>query len=783
MNMKRTAGLAREVTRRPIYALIMCVALALALYSCNQPPAQQQPTPQPSTPAVAAATPAPATHTPQPPTPAIVAVTPVPASPTPQPPTATAVAVTPVPASPTPQPPTATAVAVTPVPASPTQTPPTATAVAVTPTQTPQIDSRSTPSPIPATPTTAPNSVPLPGDAQFTQIAAGWHHACGLQADGTVLCWGSNRSGSLDIPAGLTLSRISAGLNFTCGLSVDGAIACWGENGAGQASPPDGSFNDVAAGRNHACALEDGALTCWGKDFPDGPETIQKVPALSTIQAGAGFVCGLTPDANMACLNNDGRGLANIPGPFAELAIGLHHACAIKVDGNILCNSEERKHYSQRSRTPPTKFVQATGGWYHACGITEASDIECWGSGVPGAAGERLSAPEGKFTALSIGWRNSCALNPDGYATCWQQPDIQAPLEQLHEAFGGVKFDEPMEVLPLPDGRLAVAERKGTITAYPNEPNAAPPQIMLDITDKFECCDYRHFAIMSAALDPQFEEFPFLYVHYRRALNETEHADDEHISEFSGYVGIMRFRVEDGQAVRDSELTILELFQPYRWHYGGAIRFGPDGMLYMAAGYNSKYEWAQSLDTLNGKVIRIDVRGATPEQPYRIPPDNPFVDNPEARHEIWASGLRNPWRMGFAADGRLFIGDVGVDIQEEISLAGAGANLGQRMCEGNVCEEGFESDAGGLTAPVLALGKDDICAVIAGVTAPWLNNGFLFSDYCTGRIFLLEDDEREGWRARILAQAERLTLSFSIVNDGTVYIMTTDKPIMRLQPE
>ena len=89
-----------------------------------------------------------------------------------------------------------------------------------TPTAQPQVESRPTPSPIPATPTriAVPDSPPLPDDAQFTQIAAGWHHACGLQADETVLCWGRNISGSLGIPAGLTLSRISAGLNFACEL-------------------------------------------------------------------------------------------------------------------------------------------------------------------------------------------------------------------------------------------------------------------------------------------------------------------------------------------------------------------------------------------------------------------------------------------------------------------------------------------------------------------------------------------------------------------------------------
>ena len=647
------------------------------------------------------------------------------------------------------------------------------------------------PTPAP-TPTSIPNSLPLPADAQFTQITAGWHHACGLQDDGTAACWGRNISGSLELPGGNpTFSRISAGLNFNCGLRDDGAIACWGENEAGQASPPNGSFDDIAAGQNHACALSEGALTCWGKGFPDGPETIQGIPTyLSTIQAGSGFTCGLTLDADMACWANvdeelevafgdDGSELAITPGPFAELAIGLHHACAIKSDGSVLCGLEERKHYSQRARPPPTKFVQISGGWHHACGITEASDIECWGSGVPGAAGQRLSAPEGKFTAVSIGWRNSCALNPDGYATCWRQPDFQQLPFDLHEAFGGVKFEQPVDMFSLPDGRIAVVDRKGTITAYSDEPNGAHPQTMLDISDIMFCCEYRHDGVSAAALDPQFEEFPFLYVYYR-TLDEHP-AEGEDITDYAGRIRLERFRIEDGQAVRDSGLTILEVGQPHKWHYSGAIRFGADRMLYIATGYNSKAEWAQSLQSLLGKILRIDVRGATPEQPYHIPPDNPLVDNPDARTEIWAYGLRNPWRMDFAPDGRMFIADVGSSAQEEISLAGAGANLGARMCEGNLCKEGWQADADGLTAPIFTYGRDEGCAIIGGVTTPQLNNnGFIFADYCSRRVWLLEQDGREGWQTRLLAQMKGQILSFGADADGTVYVLLRRNPIMRL---
>ena len=733
MNAKRIADLARGMTQirgGAIYALIACAALALSLYSCSEPPAPQQPTMTTPIAVIVAPTLVPSTRASQPPTPAIAAATPIPPTPTPRP------TIAPAPIAPTP---------------SPTMDP--------TPTPT-------------ATP--VPNFVPLPDDARFAQIAAGKHHACGLRADGSVLCWGNNIHGSLNVPVALTFRRISVGLNFACGLRADGAIACWGSDYRGQASPPAGRFDEIAVGRDHACALNDGALICWGRNFPDGGETIQEVPLIAAIQAGFGFTCGLTPDADMACWNNYRKELAIISGPFADIGIGLHNACAIKSDNGVFCDERPQNLYRGLAYPPHTKFVQISVGWHHACGVTETSDIECWGSGEPGAPGQRLSAPEGKFATVSIGWRNSCALRPNGRAVCWQQPDFQNPSE-LTEAFGGVKFEQPIELFPLPDGRLAVAEREGIITAYSDEPNAAPPKTMLDLTDKTICCEYDN-GMLSAALDPQFNEFPFLYVYYR-TLNK--HAYGENISELT--IRLSRFRVERGRAIRDSELTILEVLQPRKYHYGGAIRFGADGMLYLGVGYNTIHHTPQSLDELLGKILRIDVRDATPEQSYRIPSDNPFVDNLKARPEIWAYGLKNPWRMDFAPDGRLFIADVGGSQQEEISLAESGANLGFPMCEGNLCrEEGVEADSDGFTAPIFTYGRDDGCAIIGGVTTPRLNNGFIFGDYCSRRIWLLEQDEREGWRARLLAQAKASILSFGLDADGTVYILTYRNPITRL---
>ena len=629
----------------------------------------------------------------------------------------------------------------------------------------------------------------MPDEVEFTQIATGKHHACALRADATVLCWGGNVNGSLNVPEGLAFRQISAGLNFTCGLRVDRAITCWGENNAGQTSSPDGRFDEIAAGHSHACALNDGALTCWGADFPDGAETIHDIPPLSAIQAGSGFTCGLTPDADMACWENDIREIRIISGPFASLGVGLNHTCAVRVNGDGICNEESYYDYSVPTQPPPAKFEHIASGWRHACGITTASYVICWGSGDPGAQGVQLSGPKGKFMAISIGWRNSCALRSNGRAVCWKQFDEQtvpAPdrlpaheVNRLSETFEDIEFEEPLEIFPLPSGGIAVMERSGTITAYSDEPNSdAPSQTILSITDKVALSRTTESGMFSAALDPQFEEFPFLYVYYRTF---SDHAYGENIP---GFVGrLTRFRIVDGQAVKASELIIWDAPQPGIVHYGGAIRFGEDGMLYLGIGDNAIRENAQSLDTLLGKIIRIDVRGATPGQPYQVPPDNPFVNNSDARPEIWAYGLRNPWRMDFAPDGRIFVADVGHSLQEEISIAEAGANLGWPMCEGNACEEGVEADADGLTTPIFTYGREDGCAIIGGVTVPWLGHGFVFGDYCGGWVRLLEQDNQKGWRARWLARVNGQVLSFGIGDDGTVYILLRRNPIMRLQIE
>ena len=212
-------------------------------------------------------------------------------------------------------------------------------------------------------------------------------------------------------------------------------------------------------------------------------------------------------------------------------------------------------------------------------------------------------------------------------------------------------------------------------------------------------------------------------------------------------------------------------------------------MLYLGIGDNGKKDHAQALDKLTGKIIRIDVRDANAERPYRVPPDNPFVGAPGAHPEIWAYGMRNPWRMDFDPQNphRLFVADVGASNWEEISIAAAGANLGWPLCEGPNCRP--EADPAILVPPAIAYDRNVGCAIIGGIAVPWLNDAFMFSDLCARRLWLMErahaQDGAQEWRMREIADlvdAARNIVAFGAGDNGSVYILAHDNPILRLDP-
>ncbi|NOT02833.1 MAG: glucose dehydrogenase [Phycisphaerales bacterium] len=230
-----------------------------------------------------------------------------------------------------------------------------------------------------------------------------------------------------------------------------------------------------------------------------------------------------------------------------------------------------------------------------------------------------------------------------------------------------------------------------------------------------------------------------------------------HYTDVDGNTAIERYGVTDDPNVADaaSALRLLSVDQPFANHNGGTIAFGPrDAYLYIALGdggsANDPANRAQDTGTLLGKMLRINIDNASADAPYTIPPDNPFAAS-GGRPEIWALGLRNPWRWSFDRDtGDLYVADVGQDAREEVDFAPAGAaggrNYGWRCLEGTRCTglSGCECDDPALIAPVYEYGHDlaggfSITGgyVYRGLSIPELAGHYLFADFLTARIWSL----------------------------------------------
>lgn len=284
-------------------------------------------------------------------------------------------------------------------------------------------------------------------------------------------------------------------------------------------------------------------------------------------------------------------------------------------------------------------------------------------------------------------------------------------------------------------GRLFVLEQAGRIRVVRDGRLVDTP--FLDISGRISSGGER--GLLGLAFHPGFPADPRFFVDYTDADGNTV------VAAFTVPAG----RPSSDVADPGSERVLLRVTQPYANHNGGGLAFGPDGMLYIGTGDGGSggdpQGNGQRLDTLLGKLLRIDVDRATGGRAYGIPPDNPFAAG-GGEPEIWAYGLRNPWRYGFdRATGTLWIGDVGQGSYEEIDRTPAGTpppiDYGWNVMEGSHCFAPAEGcDRTGLTLPMAEYGHDAGCAVTGGYvarapTAGALAGVYVFGDYCSGRIW------------------------------------------------
>ncbi len=345
---------------------------------------------------------------------------------------------------------------------------------------------------------------------------------------------------------------------------------------------------------------------------------------------------------------------------------------------------------------------------------------------------------------------------------------------ELEEAFGGVSFDRPVELGVYPGGRFFLADQGGLVTLL--TPDGEADGTLLDLRAVVPQASYEE-GFLSLALDPEFASRPYVYAYY--SASEPRRTV------------LSRFEVRDDTADRASELVILEVAQPFPNHKGGAIRFGPDGLLYLGlgdgGGAGDPSNNGQNLGVLLAKMLRIDVRNATAEQPYVVPSDNPFVEQEGARPEIWAFGLRNPWRTTFdLATGQLWAGDVGASAVEEVNILERGGNYGWDRLEGNDCHEPrSDCDRDGSIAPVASYTHDDGCSITGGVVyrgaaLPALAGNYLYGDYCSGQIWALRADGGSEPVTVAGTDGNRRVSSFATDAAGEVFLLIHGGPILRI---
>lgn len=243
--------------------------------------------------------------------------------------------------------------------------------------------------------------------------------------------------------------------------------------------------------------------------------------------------------------------------------------------------------------------------------------------------------------------------------------------------------------------------------------------------------------LLGLAFHPKFAENGLFYLNYTLPRSGTTR-----IAEWSVASG-----ADPTAATPTEKRVLLEVPQPYANHNAGQLQFGPDGFLYIGLGDGGSggdpHGHGQNPNTLLGSMLRIDVDRAGEGTPYAIPPDNPFVGNAAARQEVWAYGLRNPWRYAFAPDGRLVVADVGQNAWEEVDIVEKGGNYGWNVREGRHCYEPARNCAtDGLIEPIFEYGRDLGASITGGYVYDGaiaeLKGRYLFGDFATGRVWALE---------------------------------------------
>jgi glucose/arabinose dehydrogenase len=363
--------------------------------------------------------------------------------------------------------------------------------------------------------------------------------------------------------------------------------------------------------------------------------------------------------------------------------------------------------------------------------------------------------------------------------------DATGPLQRvsLARVFPALSFQRPTGLYQAPgdSSRFFVLEQTGRILVFDNRPDAAEARVFLDISDRVTVSSEE--GLLGLAFAPDFATSGSFYVNYS--------APNPRRSVISRFVAPAPLTAADPR----SETVILSVNQPFANHNGGQTSFGPDGYLYIGLGDGGSardpQRNGQNLGTLLGKLLRIDVSGTGNGLAYRIPPDNPFVGRAGARPEVYAFGLRNPWRFGWdARTGALWLADVGQNALEEVDIITPGGNYGWSVMEGNQCLGGGAGcDNAGMVPPVFvyptAGGNCSITGgfVYRGQALASLRGAYVYGDYCSGKVWALRYDGSRVTEQAEIADGPFTLSSFGFDAQGELYALAySSGGIFKLTP-